>query len=557
MTALARLVALAALLVAAGSAGAEESVVSGHLVVEGGAVEARVTVADGWHVNAHRPAQSFLIPTVLTLAPPDGVVLGEVEYPEPLSKRMAFSDEPLLLYEGTIRMRAPIREGAPAIVTGSLRYQACNDTTCLPPRTLELATRAAVPTAAGPGGDANAVALFVERWGWPATFAMVLLLGVGLNLTPCVYPLISVTLAYFGGRTAAGVGRRTLWLASMYVLGICITFSGLGVAAALSGSLFGAALQEPAVLGGIALLMVALALSNFGVWQFRMPTGLVQLAGRSSEGTLGALFMGLTMGIVGAPCIGPVVAALLLFVGAQQSVPLGLALFFTLGLGLGLPYLALATVAGRVRQLPRGGEWLAWVEGLFGFVLLGLALYFATPLLPAWAVAAGWALVIGSAGVVLGLVRPIGGPGARVALRMAGVAAIVYGVVGALQPQAASLIEWVPYSEARLAEARDARRPVFIDFQAEWCLPCREMERTTFRDRAVVRAAEGYVMLKADVTEQDEQAEAVMKRFAVPGVPTYLVFDRTGEEASRFVGYVHAGEMAEALEAAAGAPERG
>lgn len=553
MTAGGRPVALAVLLLLGATAAAQEPVVSGRLRIAGVAVEAEVTVAEGWHVNAHRPAQDFLIPTVLTLAAPDGVALGEVEYPAPESKRMSFSEEPLLLYEGTLTLRAPIRSGSPSRLTGSLRYQACNDTTCLPPRTLELSTDEPVAAA---GSGADRVASFVERWGWGATFGMVLLLGVGLNLTPCVYPLVSVTLAYFGGRTG-GRERHTLWLASMYVLGICITFSALGVAAALSGSLFGAALQEPVVLGGIALLMVALALANFGVWRFRLPSGLMQVAGRSSEGAAGALFMGLTMGIVGAPCIGPVVAALLLFVGARQSVPLGLALFFVLGLGLGLPYLALATMASRIRRLPRGGEWLAWVEGVFGFVLLGLALHFATPLLPAWIVTTAWALVIAAAGVVLGVLRPIGGPGVRVVLRVAGVAAVAWGVLGAVRPEGASPIDWAPYSEARLAEARDARRPVFIDFQAEWCLPCREMERTTFRDGAVVRAAERYVMLKADVTEQDETAEAVMKRFAVPGVPTYLVFDRTGEEATRFVGYVDADRMAAALEAAAGAPGRG
>lgn len=539
------------------AAWAGDDVVSGRLHLVSGAVEARLVIADGWHVNAHRPKEPFLIPTVLTLDAPDGVTLGEVEYPAPIEKRMGFSDEALLLYEGALTLRAPIRSGGPSRITGRLRYQACNDTTCAPPKTLELSTDAPLAAAGAGGAEAQSIASFVERWGWAPTFGLVLLLGMGLNLTPCVYPLVSVTLAYFGGRTAGGEERKTLWLACVYVLGICITFSALGVAAALSGSLFGAALQNPLVLGGIACLMVVLALANFGVWQFRVPSALMTVAGRSGEGTMGALFMGLTMGIVGAPCIGPIVAALLLFVGAQQSVPLGLGLFFVLGLGLGIPYVALAMAAGRIRRLPRGGEWLAWVEGVFGFVLLGLALHFATPLLPGWATTVGWALVIGGAGVVLGVLRPIGGPGARLLLRTAGVIAVAYGVAGAMRPVPEAMISWVPYSDAKLAAATADGRPVFIDFQAEWCLPCREMERTTFRDRDFLRVASSYVMLKADVTEQDAEADAVMKRFEVPGVPTYLVFDAAGSEASRFVGYVHADALVPALEAAATVAERG
>src|SRR5262249_12256437 len=154
-----------------------------------------------------------------------------------------------------------------------------------------------------------AVADAVARWGWGVTFLWVGLLGLALNLTPCVYPMISITVAFFGGRAAApappaGRGR-------LYVGGVFITFSAPAGAAALTGSLFGAAMQQPAVLAGIAVLMVALALGNFGLYQVRLPSVLVQAAGRAGEGALGAFMMGLTMGVVGAPCIGPIVAALL------------------------------------------------------------------------------------------------------------------------------------------------------------------------------------------------------------------------------------------------------
>jgi thiol:disulfide interchange protein DsbD len=380
----------------------------------------------------------------------------------------------------------------------------------------------------------------------------VVLLGVTLNLTPCVYPLISVTVAFFGGCTGrehAHAVRRAL----LYVLGICLTFSTLGAAAALTGSLFGAALQRPAVLGAIALVLVGLAASNFGLYQLRMPAPLVQRLGRVGEGDIGAFFMGLTMGVVAAPCIGPFVVGLLLFVGARQSAPLGFALFFALGLGMGAPYVGLAAIAGRLRALPRAGAWLEWVERLFGFLLLGLALYFAAPVLPdAW-VRVTTTLLLLAAGVVLGFLGPTP-PAMWWPRRAAGIALVAVALSGLLAAEPDSPIPWASFSEAALARATAAGRPVLLDFEAAWCLPCREMDRTTFRDARVVRAAAPFAALKVDVTTADARTNAVMSRFEVVGVPTYVLLGPDGRERRRFVGLVGAEEMSRALEALAPLP---
>src|SRR5207245_2170415 len=181
----------------------------------------------------------------------------------------------------------------------------------------------------------------------------IMLVGVALNLTPCVYPLISVTVAFFGGRTETAEARHTVRRALLYVLGICLTFSTLGVTAALTGSLFGSALQRPVVLAAIALVLVGLAGSNFGLYQLRVPSPLMQRLGRVGEGDLGAFFMGATMGVVAAPCIGPAVLALLLFVGALQSVALGLALFLALWLGLVRPGAVLRSLPRRLCRRAR------------------------------------------------------------------------------------------------------------------------------------------------------------------------------------------------------------
>jgi thiol:disulfide interchange protein DsbD len=517
-----------------------------------------IAIAPGWHVNSHTPHEEFLIPTTVEVLPPAGVTAGEVLYPKAVDRVLAFSGgKAMALYEGTVKLTAPL-SGTAAKDAGplraKLRYQACNDTTCLPPKTVDLVAEQQVARA-GVGG-ADEIADFVQRWGWGVTFLWVALLGLALNLTPCVYPMISVTIAFFGGRTADS-GSRVVFHALLYVLGICVTFSTLGAAAALTGSLFGAALQNSFVLAGIALLMVALALSNFGLYQFRMPNRLMQWAGQSGEGALGAFFMGATMGVVGAPCIGPIVAALLLFVGSQQSAPLGVALFFTLGLGLGLPYVGLALVAGRLRRLPRGGAWLGWMEWFFGFVLLGLALYFATPLLAATVVRILWAVLLATAGVVLGFFGAGGSAGVRALRGAAGAAVVVFGLSGLLVAETEIPIVWTPYSEVALTEATAAGRPVLIDFQAAWCMPCREMEKTTFRDPEVVRATRGFTNLLADMTAQDDAAEKLMERYTVPGVPTYVLLGADGKEKKRFVGFVPVEEMLDGLRLAAGEEARG
>src|SRR5439155_6374580 len=191
--------------------------------------------------------------------------------------------------------------------------------------------------------------------------------------------------------------------------------------------------------------------------------------GRVGEGDLGAFFMGLTMGIVAAPCIGPVVVALLLFVGAQQSPALGFALFFTLGLGMGAPYVALAGIAGRLRALPRSGAWLAWMERVFGFLLLGLALYFATPILPDVVVRAATVVLLVSAGVVLGFLGPETPPPMRWPRRVGGVGLVGFALVGFLGAETGTPIAWTAFSDDALARALAAGRPALIDFEAAWC----------------------------------------------------------------------------------------
>ncbi|MGE5346171.1 MAG: cytochrome c biogenesis protein CcdA, partial [Acidithiobacillales bacterium] len=346
-----------------------------------------VVVADirpGWHVNSHTPHEDYLIPTVVSLAPVPGISVGPPSYPAEKERKFAFSDKPLAVYEGRNLFRfdgvvdAAAAPGQRTLVA-TVDFQPCNDEQCLPPAhavaklAIDVAppgTRAHSagaaffgPSESGPKGvpprGEGGATLFAGK-SLPLILGLVFLSGLALNLTPCVYPLIPITVGFFARQTA-GKASRTFGLALAYVLGMSVTYSALGVFAALSGSLFGAWLQKPAVLGGIALLIVALALSMFGLFEIRAPHVLTDRTG-SKGGALGAVTMGLLVGFVAAPCIGPFVLSLLTYVAAKGSVATGFGLFFTLAMGLGLPYLVLGTVSGSLAKLPRSGEWMEAVR---------------------------------------------------------------------------------------------------------------------------------------------------------------------------------------------------
>jgi thiol:disulfide interchange protein DsbD len=518
----------------------------------------------GWHINAHKPNQPFLIPTEVTLTLPDGVTAEPLLYPRPDRHKFAFAPgKELLVYEGKIGVTTAITvsadyPGTTLTIGARMRYQACNDTTCLPPATTEAelvvpvtATTVAADgtaSAATTGGVDIDVGSWVAEHGLPLTLLLMLVLGLGLNLTPCVYPLISVTVAFFGTQ---GHDRwtRTAGLAAVYVLGITSSFSAVGVAAALSGDVFGAALQKPPVLIFIAAVLVLLAMSSFGLYQLQPPAWLMQRMSGSTQGFAGSFFMGLTMGIVAAPCVGPVVIGLLLFVGAQQSVGLGVMLFFALGLGLGLPYLALALAAGSIRTLPRSGQWLVWVERVFGFLLLALAAYFITPLLPEalrrWAIPG----LIAVAGLYLGFIDRSGRamPYFRSLQRALGAAAIAVAVWIAQPHAAESAIRWQSFSPASIETSVAVSRPAIVDFIADWCIPCHEMDRTTYTDDDVQREAERFEMFKADITRETEAVDALVAMYDVQGVPTVIFVDSAGNEVERLVGYVGPEEMLAAM----------
>ena len=526
-------------------------------------VSATVSIAEGYHINAHDPGATYLVPTELALSGA-GLTFNPPEYPAPLEREFAFAPgQPLRVYSGQLTIAAHATGSSDGNVHAKLRYQACDATHCLQPAFIETDFRVPAPPLAGAGEqsegatgaaagdralapDAGAaqgsdLAAWLEGASLPVALTAMLLLGLTLNLTPCVYPLISVTIGYFGSQSRH---TRKPWpLALAYVAGITLTFAALGTSAAVFGGLFGRALQSPLVLVVLAAILAALAASSFGLFELRVPSGLLQRFGGSSAGPGGAFAMGLTMGIVAAPCIGPVVLGLLIYVGAHRDLTLGLLLFLCLGLGMGAPYLLLAAAAGSIARLPRAGEWLGWVERFFGVLLLGMALYFVTPLFAHTVSRVVLPVYVGTAALYLGFIDR----SAR-ALRAFTLGRRVMGALGIVaavwlswpSPVVGSGVQWEPLSARALDHAIAAKRPAIVEFGAQWCLPCREMERTTFVDPEVVHESTNFSMLQADVTETNDQTQALLDKFSVLGVPTMIFYDAHGSEVDRVVGFLDA-----------------
>ncbi len=532
-----------------------------------GVLVLEATVAPDWHVNSHHPSEEYLIPTQVAVDPAPGAVFQEPRYPEGVPRKFSFSEKPLSVYEGAFKVEIPVTwpSGPPPALSGKVEYQACNDRQCNPPASASFRANAqasgslpggavslsAAPPAAGTSvpaaGTSSDFGALLEKRGLAGALLVVFGWGLLLNLTPCVYPMIPLTVGFFGGQ-AAGQGRRVFGLAALYVLGMATMYSALGVAAALSGRLFGAALQSPWVLVGVALVLATLALSMFGLYDIQMPSSWMQKAGARS-GAAGAYAMGLLVGVVAAPCIGPVVLALLAFVAARQDAAFGFLIFFVMSLGLGLPYLFLAAFSGSLSRLPRAGIWMEGIKKIFGWILLAMSAYFLRTVVPQpigpWLLPA--VLAAGALAIALG-----SGPGLSRAVR--GTAAVAMLAAAAfLAPRnaaAAAGPAWRPYSAEGVVRGG---RPAVVDFSATWCIPCRELDEKTFSDPRVRQALSRRELWKADMTHSAApEVVALSEKYRVLGVPTIVFLDSDGKEREdlRLVGFEGPEEFLKRLEKA-------
>jgi thiol:disulfide interchange protein DsbD len=528
----------------------------------------RIRISEGWFIHSAVEGDALLIATKLVIPENEAFTVRDVRFPEPQKKRFEYTPASVEVYSGEIFVRAillinPKVNPGEWTARGRLSYQACSDKVCLPPETVELPLSVSVAqgqdasrlinqayfdSALDPPGKSANIAARVSAVGfWIALFG-IFLGGLGLNLTPCIYPLIPITVSYFGGK---GQGSLPVALVNgvVYILGLSVTNSILGVVAALSGGMLGEALQNPVVLIVISLILVTLGLSFFGLWELRVPSGILQTASRSFTGYFGTFFMGLTLGVVAAPCVGPFILGLLTYVGQTGDPYLGFTYFFVLSLGLGLPLSVLGIASGAVERLPLSGQWLLWIKKCFGWVLVGMAVYMIWPLIPTTSWKYGlMSLVILAASIHLGwLARFVSESGRFNGLRKAvgvllvatSVATFLYGHRG--RPS----VQWVTYSEPIMAKAIRKGKPVMIDFFAEWCGPCVAMDKEVFGDPEVVALSSKFVAVRFDLTKKHPDQEAILKQYGVKGVPTVIFRNKAGneEKALRIETYTNRDEV--------------
>ena len=547
-----------------------------------------ITVSPTWHINSNKVNDDFLIPSELT-ARGNGLKLIAVNYPKSHELKLSFSEELVSVYEATsnAKLTFSISQDAPLgkqKVLIKLDYQACNDVSCLPPnetnsefevevvkkqiddiaqpevrteldsniskfdsvQSTDNSTKVEevkVETTKDTKSDEGSIASTLENSGLFLSLIFVFLAGLALNLTPCVYPLIPITIGYFGGQSE-GKTSRLVMLGLLYMLGMALTYSVVGVITSLSGAVFGSLLQNPIVIIIIALLFVTLALSQFGVYEFKLPDSWVMKAGGAKGGAFGAFFMGLTMGIVAAPCIGPFVLGLVTYVAAKADPLYGFLMFFVLALGLGFPYLLLAIFSGKIKSLPRAGLWMEGVKHIFGFLLVGMAFYFLDPILPK--AIQGYSLPVFGiiAAIILLFVDKTANDakGFRIFKTVFSVIVIAISIY-ALVPSQNLEPEWKKFSIENYEASLKNNERMVIDFYADWCIPCKELDALTFSDKRVLNEFERFTVYKVDMTKNNDINEELRKRFNVVGMPTVLIIDSKGNEIKRLTGFVNADEF--------------
>ena len=421
-----------------------------------------------------------------------------------------------------------------------LKYQACTKEFCQFPKTVKMSVDVKIlSSTTKPQSDFETK---LQQKGWLLTFIFVFFAGILTSFTPCIFPMIPITLSVLGSdtqKTSVNGFAKSL----TYVLGIATTYSLLGLIAARTGALFGALLGNIWVVSFIALIFTLMALSMFGVFAMQAPQFVqkrLNLLERKSTGQYFRPYLiGLIAGIVASPCVGPVLVSILTYVAKTQNEVLGFWLLFTYAIGMGLIFILIGTIGQLSQKLPRSGPWLEATKFIFGFTMLAMALYYLEPVVPPIVLH-----IIGSFYLILSGV--LGGASSKrwvqIIMRLiiiAGVVAFCLGVIQWFRPgtfpffsqpkEVYAQPKWHPYSEENFKKALVQKTPVIVDVYADWCAACKELEKYTFSDSQVLKLGKNFLFIKLDATKDSPLIQEVRRQYQIKGLPTILFFSKSGK----------------------------
>ncbi len=555
-------------------------------VLDPSLLEVRFAIADGYYMYRER----------FQFSAQGSASIGAPQLPPGLEHKDQFFGE-MQIYRKDARIRIPVQG------RGELQLkvvsQGCADAgVCYVPMesmaTLQLGSSSDADAAATPAYAAGESAerrysIFASDFDiarlFQGNFALVLasflLFGLLLAFTPCVLPMIPILSGIIAGEGGGLSKSRALVLSVIYVLSMAVTYALAGVGAAYAGSLLAAYLQNPWVLGAFALVFVALALSMFGLFELRIPGFVHQrldtVHRRLKGGRIASVAaMGVLSAIIVSPCVSAPLAGALLEISRSGDVLLGGSALFAMALGMGVPLVAVGVTEGAL--LPKAGAWMGGVKNFFGVLLLAVAVWIVSPLLPVAVQMYAWAALLIGSGVFLRALDalPAAASGWWRLWKGAGIVAMVTGIallvgalagnrdplrplvdIGAPRPVAPGTLPWTRVTSMGELDARLAApgRPVMLDFYADWCVSCKEMETFTFSNAKVRAALDGMLLLQVDVTANSEADRALLKRFSLFGPPGIVFFDAGGREIRglRVIGYQSAERFLKTL-SRAGAP---
>ena len=532
-----------------------------------------------------------------------GINLGQVRLPEGKIKEDETFGRVEVFYD-QVEARIPLlREQLQASsIVLDLAYQGCADIgVCYPPQRsslpIDLPTGSAgigspLPTATTDTGvsqpplseqDRLASALAGGNTAW--TILLFFVAGLLLAFTPCVFPMIPILSSIIVGQGEGITTRRAFILSLTYVLAMAATYTVAGIIAGLFGANLQATFQNPWILGSFAAVFVALSFAMFGFYELQLPSGLQgrisQMSNNQKSGSLaGVAIMGLLSALIVGPCVGPPLMGALIYIGQTGDPWLGGTALFALSMGMGAPLIAIGTAGGK--YLPRAGGWMDSVKAVFGVLMLAVAIWMLERILPASIIMVMWAMLLMVSAVYMGALDAIrdGASGWQKLWKGLGLVLLLYGallLVGAaagntdpLQPVRSiggggnavaaqqklqfKYVASVDELEAELAQAQANGQPVMLNYTADWCATCKELERYTYSDPQVIAALANTVLLKADVTANNSDDQALLRRYRLIGPPALIFYNARGEEQApyRLVGFISATDFIQHINGAFG-----